>query len=790
VTGRAATRSAGGYTDIRACQVAIFLVSAGVLILELSITRLFSALMFYHFGFMAISLAMFGLGASGLVLFGLKERMRAASLMRNVAMCCGAGAAGVILALAVILRVPITLEYSGANLARLCLIYVMLLVPFFVVGLAISMILFHRSAEVSRLYAWDLTGAAIGALITVPLLNWLGAVDACLAASVLFGGGAAAAALDLQPRERWFAWLGLGATVLVLAGDAGFHLFPLRFLKGTAKGETVFEKWNALSYVTVRQIPGQSDVALIEIDADAGTYILRDPFKAIGQQGIKDALAPGWASSIPNEFVDSGSVLVIGPGGGMDVAFALAWGAKHVDAVELNPIIANDIMQGRFKEYSGALYGRADVGLVVAEGRSFLRRSQSRYELIQLTLVDTWAASSAGAFSLAENHLYTTEAFCDYMRHLTDNGVLAVTRWIFPKPRETLRLMTTAFAAARQLGIADPGRHIAIAAVRLPGTQLELATFIFKRSLLSVQDLDVIERRLSLASGRLVYSPYERTGNPFDAFAQSDDKERFVSSYEFAVEPTTDDHPFFFNIIRGAHLGRILKLEPESRKNNLGIINLVAVAIISLILVGLFFIGPLLMTGQGRALRGTRGGIRHLCYFIAIGLGFILIEIALMQKFVLYLGHPIYALAVILVCLLVSAGAGALFTNRPDTGSVRQRRRWLFAGILAVIVLQLLALPVIFQATLASPLHIRIAISLLALAPLGFLLGQPFPIGLKRLDEHSHSIIPWAWGLNGAASVLGSVAAICIAMAYGYNFVVVTAAACYCAAWICSDMKK
>ena len=782
--------ASGGYADLRQCQVVIFLVSAGVLILELSITRLFSVLMFYHFGFMAISLAMFGLGASGLFLFVLRERMPASNLRQNVAVCCGAGAASIILALAVILRIPITLEYSGANLGRLFLIYVMLLLPFFCAGLAVSMMLFHRSASVSRLYSWDLTGAAIGALTTVPLLNWLGAVDSCLVASVLFGGGATIAAGDLKARGRWFAWLVLGATVLILAGDASVHLFSVRFLKGRAKGETVFEKWNALSCVTVRQIPGQSDMALIEIDGDAGTYILRDPLRVIGPQQIKDALAPGWASSIPNEFADSGNVLVIGPGGGMDVAFALAWGAKHVDAVELNPIIADDIMQGQFREFSGSLYQRPDVRLVVAEGRSFIRRSQSRYNLIQLTLVDTWAASSAGAFSLTENHLYTTEAFCDYMRHLTDDGVLAVTRWIFSKPRETLRLMTTAFAAAQQLGIADPGRHVAIAAIRLPGTQLELATFIFKRSPLSVQDMDAIKRRIALSWGRLVYSPYERTGSPFDAFVESESRDQFIASYEFNIEPTTDDHPFFFNVIRGTHLGHILKLEPESRKNNLGIINLVAVAVISVILAGLFFIGPLLMTKQGRALRSVKGGIRDLCYFIAIGLGFILIEIALMQKFVLYLGHPIYALAVVLVCLLVSAGAGALFTKRLDEKSAGPHRRRLFIGILTCIALQLLLLPVVFRSTLASPLFIRIAISLLALAPLGFMLGQPFPIGLKHLDERSHSVIPWAWGLNGAASVLGSVAAICIAMAYGYNAVVVTGTACYFIAWVCLGFKR
>ena len=767
-------------------RIAIGLLSAGVLLLELSVTRLFSALMFYHFGFMAISLAMFGLGASGLFLFSNRARLPETGMNRYVALSCIAAGAGTVLAIALALRIPISLGYSLANIRHLFGIYLLLLIPFFSAGLAISMILYFRSADASRLYAWDLTGAAIGALATVPILNLLGGVDACLAASVLFAGAAVTVASPLKSRVRWGAWVAVAGTAVFLVADATQHVLPLRYLKGQVRRETVFEKWNALSFITVSKIPGQADMALIEIDGDAGTYILRDPLHQIGAQQLRDAVAPGWASSIPNALAGSGRVLVIGPGGGMDVNFALAWGARHVDAVELNPIISHEIMSERYRDFSGGLYQRPDVSLIVDEGRSFVRRSDSRYDLIQLTLVDTWAASAAGAFSLSENHLYTTEAFCDYINHLADDGVLAVTRWIFAKPRETLRLMTTAFAAAQRLGITDPAQHIAIAAVTLPGTQLELASFMFKRSALTTRDIDVIKSRVAMGSGRMVYSPFEKSGNAFDACAQAGNTDQFTSTYEYAIAPTTDDRPFFFNVVRAAQLGRIMTLEPESRKNNLGILNLLAVAIISLVLVVIFFIGPLVFSKQGRVVWRTPGGFRDLSYFVAIGLGFILIEIALMQKFVLYLGHPIYALVVVLASLLVSAGAGSLYTQRVNLKSAAHHQRWLFGGILGLSIVELLLLPLIFQTTLASPLPVRIAVSLIALAPLGFLLGQPFPLGLKRLDRVNRPIIPWAWGLNCAASVLGSVAAICLAMIWGYSVVIVIGAVCYAAAWGCS----
>lgn len=775
----------GAYRDLRSCQWTIFLVSCGVLVLEVAITRLFSVLMYYHFGFMAVSLAMFGLGASGLWLFRFEDRYDEKRFRRSVALWASTAAASVILALIVILRLPITLEYSSVNAVRLLLIYAMLLIPFFCAGMAIALILFKRSLEVSRLYSWDLIGAAIGAFATVPLLNAFGAIETCLAAAVLLGCGA----LTIGWTCKWWRVLPASLLIVVIALAAlnePLRLFPLKYLKGRVKEKTAFESWNAYSFITVQKPEARGDLAKIEIDADAATFILRDPFNTWTNQQLRESVALTWASSLAHEMTPPGGrSLIIGPGGGIDVVFALVTGAAHIDAVELNPIIANDVMRGEFAEFSGNLYSRPEVNLVVDEGRSFVRRSAHQYDHIQLTLVDTWAATAAGAFSLSENHLYTREAFDDYIAHLTSDGILSITRWAFPQPRETLRLMTTAFAAATHAGITDPKRHVIIAAIPLPGSGMRMASFIFKRSPITEGDHQMVMDRVRATSGALLYSPFDQRQSAYYEFARTDDPAGFIATYKYNVSPVDDNQPFFFNIIRLGGLRGIFSLELESRKNNIGIINLIGVAIISVILVGLFFIGPLLTMKRGRQLLQTRGGLAMMAYFIAIGLGFILVEVALIQQFVLYLGHPVHALTVILSSLLVCAGFGALHSRSVPAERCAHYRGWHFAVLIAVILLEVFAMPLLFQATLQLPLAVRIAVSVIALAPLGFLLGHPFPIGLKHVESRRHDMIPWAWGLNGAASVLGSVGAIGIAMLAGYTVVVIVGTACYVGAWLC-----
>jgi hypothetical protein len=757
----------------------LFLLTAATLLLELSMTRLFSVLMFYHFAFMAISIALFGLGASGLFLFLREKRYRADNLERKVTAAILLFALAIVLSLAVSLQLQITTDYSAGNVYRLLIVYVVSLIPFFFSGLAVSVILFVRARDVSRLYFYDLSGAAVGALLTVPVLNLLGAINTQLLAGTLAAAAAVVISGKLRSSLKWIAMAALAVAVGLLIANPQLEILKLRFMKGAVKQNVDYQKWNSFSFITVQSVPQEPNAMAIDIDADARTYILRDPFQQIGTDQIKNQVSRGWVSHIANVLVDSADALIIGPGGGMDVVFALAWGAKSIDAVEINPIIIDDIMLGRYRAFSGDLYLRPEVKVHKGEGRSFVARARGKYDLIQLTLVDTWAASSAGAFSLSENNLYTVEAFVDYLSHLQDDGILSLTRWITAKPKESLRLMTIALDAAKRLNISSPERNIAIVAGRLTGSDQEMATFLFKRSPLTTDDMAKISERTTFVGGRVVYAPDLAEANPFTRLVRATDRQKFIADYEFDIRPTTDNQPFFFNTIRGVDLGKIMKLEPESRKNNLGVFNLYIVGLISIFLVALFLVGPLLLMKTGRRVLHQFGAVKTLSYFVFIGLGFILIEIALMQKFILYLGHPVYSLAVVLTCILISAGLGSLYTDRFNYRTGRRVGIPLFAAIVGLTCLMIWLLPLIIQATFALPLVVRILLSALMLGPLGFCLGQAFPLELKYVDWKYHEIIPWVWSLNGAASVLGSVGAVALAMFYGFNTVLAIAIACY-----------
>ena len=758
----------------------MFLISFATLTVELSLVRLFSVIMFYHFAFLAVSMALFGLGVAGLYLFLFRKQFTTAAFERNLLASCLLFALTLVAGLAVILNTQVALNYSGANVLKLLTIYVAALLPFLCSGIAISMILFFRARDISRFYFWDLGGAAVGAICTVPVLNLMGPINACLVSAIT----AAAAACLLAPAVRmpWriVTFAVFTAMIGVLVINTSGEFLKVKFYKGLTKPRIAFEKWNSFSHISVSDIPGQPNMTAIDIDADARTYIIRDPFRVVGSEALRVSLAPQWIASAPNVLLDHGDVLIIGPGGGIDVVFALAWGARHIDAVEINPVIVNDIMRGTHRAYSGGLYYRDDVDVHIAEGRSFVAQTERTYDMIQLSLVDTWAASNAGAFSLSENNLYTLEAFSEYLTHLNPDGLLAVTRWLYAEPRQALRVMTTMMAAAEKLGIATPADHIAILALSPQETSQEMATIIFKRSGLTRGDLDALGRQLSLAGGRIVYSPFEPPdGGPLHKFAQSTDREKFFNDYGYNVRPATDDRPFFFNTIRLQSLSRLLKFDAETRKTNLGVFNLLILSVIATALVAVCFLGPLLARPAALKLSRTRGVSRQLLYFVAIGMGFILIEMALMQRFVLYLDHPVHALAVVVSCLLVSAGLGSYFTKRFDAVSSRKYGRILFPGIAAVILLELLLLPYLLAATHSYVFALRVGIAVATLLPLGFLLGQPFPLEIKYIERENREVIPWVWGLNGIASVLGSVAAVVVAMVWGLTVVIAASLVAY-----------
>jgi len=372
-----------------------------------------------------------------------------------------------------------------------------------------------------------------------------------------------------------------------------------------------------------------------------------------GAPALDDAQSEGDPPAAPY------TALVIGTGGGRDLLSALAFGATAVDGVEINPIIVNDVMRGRFREYSGGLYDRPDVRIAIEDGRSFVRRSPRRYDIIQASLVDTWAATSAGAYALSENSLYTVEAFEDYLSHLTDRGVLSVTRWVY----DGLRLVSLAQEAGARHGW-DPKERLAIV------QHDRMATFLLKASPFTAQETQMLSDAAARLGFVVLYMPGRQVptlGDSRDDYARlllSPDRHAFYRAYPFDVTPTTDDRPFFFHTTKLEH-----QFEVAFGKSMLfgnGLSALLTLLGISAALVALFVIGPLLLTSRGTAASG--GSLAWLAYFGALGAGFMLIEVSVLQRFVLLLGHPVYSLTVTLFSLLLGTGPGQVSLDQGRVG--------------------------------------------------------------------------------------------------------------------------
>ena len=779
----------------RAVLAGMALCSFAALLLELALTRLFSVVLFYHFAFLAISIALLGLGAGGVFAHLRKSQLARFETRALVARLCSINALIVPVVLVIVLRIPVSLDISKANFLRLSAIYMASAVPFFITGLQFSVVFARQATHVSRLYAADLAGGALACLAIVPLLNWLGGPN-----TVLFTGtciGVAGMVWGVESRARKSAaGRALFLLVLIAANYSG-KLLDIVYAKGGFRDSAwvEFARWNAISRVEVdRQGPGRA----IVIDADASTYLMNvDPKHWQGGWEKNLMSAP---PALANVLRPHGEFAIIGPGGGVDVLRAVATGSPNVTGIEINPIIANTIMRGRYADYTYHLYEQPEVHIHVTDGRSFVRNARQQFDVLQMTLVDTWASTSAGAFALSENSLYTVEAFREYFEHLKPDGMVAITRWEFQQPREALRVVSVAMQALHELGVADTRNNfIVVAEGRLDADGIPVVV-LAKRTPFTMEEQDLVREDIAahprlfsfyvpsdphtVASGQEEH--YSANANSFTRLIQLNDPQQFAARYPYDVSPVTDNAPFFFFTLKP---GQILHPEALQRgidwKNNLGVAVLGMVLIISLLAVLAFLVVPLMMGAGGQQQRPLR-----LLYFIAVGLGYILVEIAFIQRFVLFLGHPTYALTVVVFLLLLSSGAGSMVSRRwmADTGRI-----WLpLALITAAILLYVAILPGLLNWLVGLPFAAKLLVCATILIPLGLAMGMPFPTGLRALagspvpefpgpekNETGGNLVEWAWAMNAASSVLGSVIAIIIAIQFGLNVTLASGAAAY-----------
>lgn len=786
----------------------IALLSASSLAYEVLLMRLFSIIQWHHFAYMIISLALLGYGASGTFLSLTAHRLLPRfplAYLSNVAMF-GLSAVGCYLIAQQVSFNPEEILWDLNQPLRLLLIYLVLTLPFFFVANGIGLALTHYHGEINRVYAADLLGASIGSLGIVLLLFFVFPATALQILGTLGFAAAALASWELkyQPRRIALVLILLSFTPLMLpAGWLALAISPYKGMNQSLQisGTRIIDEYSSplglisvmeSSQIPLRHAPGLSLNASREPPSQLGVFTDADVMTVItAHSDERDKLAylDQVTSALPYHLKKPEKVLILGAGGGSDVLQANYHGAGHIDAVELNPQMI-DLVREKYKDFAGELYTAANIEVHIAEARGFVSGSAERYDLIQIALLDSFGASSAGLYSLSENYLYTVQALQEYLARLSPSGMLAISRWIKLPPRDTLKLFATAVEALRQSGIDEPGNRLAL----IRGWQT--STLLVKNSPFSGKEIQGIKKFCESRSFDTAYYPgitaaetnrYNVLAEPY--FFQgarallSDKATTYLKNYKFNLQPASDDRPYFFHFFKWGALNEILALRGQGGMPLLewGYLILIATLIQALIASVVLILLPLLLSR--RLLHNKKENIsrsRISGYFIALGLAFLFVEIAFIQKFILFLHHPLYATAMVLASFLLFAGIGSAWSQRyanPPSDKIGVKRA--VTGIISVGMLYLLALGPLFSMLNWLPIFVKVAISVLLIAPLAFCMGMPFPLGMARLGKAAPAYIPWMWGVNGCASVLSAVMATILAIHFGFTVVVILALMLY-----------
>jgi len=793
----------------RYLPASLALVSGAVLAYEVLLTRLFSIIQWHHFAYMMISVALLGYGAAGAAVTLLRERLERrfdTALASAAALFAITAPAGFLMAQSVPFN-PLEFLWDAWQPLLLLLIYLLLFVPFFFAAVFVCLMLTRFARDAGRVYSYDILGAAGGclgvilALFVLQPTSVLAAIASCgLLASMLVWLRHSGAAKLLS--------VGCAVAVVVLvwalAGPLGeLRLSPYKELSQTLQvmGVRVVARASSpLGWLTVvespdvpfRHAPGLSLNAPDEPPPQLALFTDGEGMSPIIRfDGGREPLTylDFITSAAAYHVLNRPQVLVLGAGTGADVLQAIYHAAASIDAVELNPQVAQ-LVQQDFAAFSGLPFSQSGVRLHIGEARVFATASHNRYDLVQLALLDAFGASSAGLYALAESYLYTVESLQITLRRLAPGGVLSITRWVTLPPRDTLKLFAMAVLALEREGVSEPGRRLVLL------RSWRTATLLVKNGDWSEREIDALK---SFAAGRsfdfgwypgmsphevdrynLLDRPYFREGT---TALLSAERQRFIDDYKFSIAPATDDRPYFFHFFRWKALPELLRLRGQGGLPLLewGYPLVVATLVQAVLASVVLILVPLWLMHRREGLVTKRAGHwRVSVYFAAIGLGFMLVEIAFIQKFVLLLGHPLYAIAVVLFAFLLSAGMGSRLSDRLPPGRWQTALPVLAIGTIALLYLFLLG--ELVPLSIGLPDAARIAIGAVLIFPLGVAMGMPFPLGLVRVARAAEQLVPWAWGVNACASVVGAIAATLAAIHVGFNAVLVAAIALYAVA--------
>ena len=789
---------------------AVALLSAATLGYEVLLTRLLAIVQWHHFAFLVISAALLGFGASGafLVVVGNRLRVPAGPFVALAALAFAVAAPA---CFAIAQRLPfnvLELPWSLRPFGWLIVIELVLAIPFFIAATGIGRTLIVFGDRLSRVYAADLAGAGGGAVLAVGLLSVLPAertLDGLGMIAALAGGMAAVRA---RRGARWALLAPASGIFFLLVSGQGYwnelQISPFKPLPQALRvsGATLAEtRSGPLGHVSaveneavpLRWAPGLSLLARAPVPEQVAIFVDGDGPIAIPRKRW-EAPPPAYLDDLPSAlpyhlFEPPRRVLVLGAGGGAPVLQALGGGARAVDAVELQPDVAA-LARDRYRKFSGGALVHSAVELHVGDPRAFVEAARGEeYDLIQ---VDALGASPSGLHALKAERLLTVESMRAMLARLAPRGLVAITRWSELPPRSGPRLLATLLDALAAEGIEPAAEHLAwirswntftLVASRAPLSRAQVAAV---RSFARTRAFDLVHLPGMEADEANRYNVMDRPWSHEAAVRLlGPGRKDFIRDYKFDLRPATDDRPYLWSFFRWAHAPEILAL---SREGGIGLLAigylalpaaLVQAAVASAALILL----PLLLVRRraGRGAPGARRGAA-LAGFFALGLAFLMMEIAFISRFTVILSHPLHALVVVLAAFLVFAGAGSWLAGRRDSRGGHGSVAWPAAGIVALAVACLAALPHLTSALLGAAPHVKIAAAVALVAPIATLMGMPFPRALDRLRRLDPGLLPWAWGVNGCASVVGAVLATGVAIHLGQTFVIACAALLYAAA--------
>lgn len=800
-------------------RLGLLLLSAASLSFEINLTRLFSVSQFYHFAFMIVSIALLGYGASGTVL-AILPRSGPRQSQRSLCLLSLATSLSILGAYLLINQLPFdsfSIAWDTRQVYILMLQFGVLALPFFFTGMAVGLLLTDDPHNSGKTYGINLLGSALGCLLVLVGPSSFGGEGTV----VLSSGMAALAALaalvaSLEPRKRsnqthsstlirrsnvelyvrrLVSALLLLFTLAVLISRAtgnrlfswlDLHLSPYKSLSYALQvpgAELVYQDWNSFSRVdvvrssSIHSYPGLSYQYMKPLPAQDGLTVDGDDLLPIVNPEGNQEFTGYLPAAVAYRLRPGAQALVLEPRGGLDLLVALAQGAGQVTAVEMNPLIVSA---------AGDIYRDPRLQLVIESDRSYLRRGTGRFDVIVISLVSSYHPVRSGAYSLAEDYRYTVEAFQDALALLNPDGLLVVTRWLQMPPSECLRTFAIAVTALeRRHG--DPKTQL----VALRG--YNTGTILVKNSPFRDNELQEIRAFAGERAYDLNYAPgmrveeanqYNILPEPvyyqaFSALIENGSRAAFYASYPYDVAPPTDDHPFFGHFFKWSQAGQILDELGKTWQpfGGAGYFVVIALLLLAILMAGILIILPAAVLSRDR--RAGRPATLYLVYFGLIGLGFMLVEIPLIQRFILFLGHPTYAMTAVLFTLLLSSSLGSRWSSHLPLR--------LASGLLVVLLLAApWLLPRIFQLTLGLPLIFRSGVTVMAIAPLGFLMGVPFPGGIQWMlgGAQQPVQVPWIWAVNGAASVISSVLAALLALSFGFDWVLRIGALSYAAAWL------